>query len=116
VFGDMRLTSTTRTVAPATYATLVAEDRHLAFECAQLSAVGATTDALNVVSDAAEEILAHYDGMLVITPTGRSESFVEALRNVERVAQRSDESGDEVQATWCTLLHQKLVGTEWPPS
>lgn len=116
MFGDMRLTSAARTVAPAAYATLVAEDRHLAFECAQLTAVGATTDALDVVSDAAEGILARYDGMLVITPTGRSESFVEALRNVERIAQRSDELGDEVQATWCTLLHQRLVGSEWPPA
>jgi len=116
VFGDMRQTSATRTMAPATYATLVAEDRHLAFECAQLTAVGATADALHVVVEAADGILARYDGMLVITPTGQSESFVEALRNVERVGQRSDELGDEVQATWCTLLHQKLTGAEWPPS
>jgi hypothetical protein len=114
VFGDMRLSSTTKAPAPATYATLVAEDRHLASECAQLSAVGATTDALNVVSQAAESILERYDGMVVITPTGRSEPFVEALRNVETVAQRYDELGDEVQATWCTLLHQKLVGMRDP--
>ena len=114
--GDMRQTSATKDVSPAHYATLVAEDRHLAFECAQLSAVGATTDALDVVSEAAEGILARYDAMVVITPTGRSESFVEALHSVERVARRSDDQGDEVQATWCTLLHQKLSGTEWPPT
>jgi hypothetical protein len=116
VFGDMRQTSATRIMAPATYATLVAEDRHLAFECAQLSAVGATSDALHVVAEAADTILARYEGMVVITPTGESESFVEALRNVARVGQRSDELGDEVQATWCTLLHHRLVGREWPPA
>ncbi len=99
-------------MATPTYATLIAEDRHLAYECAQLSAVGATTDALHVVSEAADGILSRYDSMLVITPTGRSESLVEALRTVERVGQRSDERGDEVQATWCTLLHQKLLGAE----
>jgi hypothetical protein len=116
VFGDMRQTAATRTMAAATYATLVAEDRHLAFECAQLSAVGATTDALHVVSEAADGIRARYDDMLVITPTGRSESLVDALRTVERIGRRSDEMGDEVQATWCTLLHQKLIGAEWPPA
>lgn len=116
MFGDMRQPSATKAISPATYAAQVAEDRHLAFECAQLSAVGATTDALHVVSEAADAILARFDGMLVITPTGESESFVEALRNVERVGRRSDDLGDEVQAAWCTLLHQRLVGAEWPPS
>ena len=116
MFGDMRQTSATRIMAPATYATLVAEDRHLAFECAQLRAVGATSDALHVVAEAADTILARYEGMVVITPTGESESFVEALRNVARGGQRSDELGDEVQATWCTLLHHRLVGREWPPA
>ena len=94
MFGDIRQTPATRISAPATYATLVAEDRHLAFECAQLSAVGATSDALHVVAEAADSILARYEGMLVITPTGQSESFVEALRNVEKVGHRSDESGE----------------------
>ncbi len=116
MFGDLRQTSATRTMAPATYATQVAEDRHLAFECAQLSAVGATNDALHVVCEAADAILARYDGMLVITPTGQSESFDEALKDVERVARRSDDIGDEVQAAWCSLLHQRLIGADWPPS
>ncbi len=116
MFGDMRQTSATRIMAPATYAMLVAEDHHLAFECAQLNAVGATSDALQVVDEAAEGILARYEGMLVITPTGQSESFVDALRNVERVGQRSDEAGNEVQATWCTLLYQRLAGKQWPPA
>jgi hypothetical protein len=115
VFGEMRLTSATRTTSPASYAKLVAEDRHLAFECAQLSAVGATDDALLVVAEAVDGILAHYGGMLVITPTGQGEPFEEALRTVELVGQRSDASGDEVQGTWCTLLHQKLIGATWPP-
>jgi hypothetical protein len=114
VFGDMRLSSVTKSLAPATFATLVAEDRPLAVECARLSAVGATIDALNVVSQAAESILARYDGMVVITPTGRIEPIAEALRNVETVAHRYEEIGDEVQATWCVLLLQKLVGTEHP--
>ncbi len=114
MFGEMRLSSVTRSPAPATYATGIAEDRHLAFECAQLSAVGATTDALNVVAQAAESILARYDGMVVITPTGRSEPFVEALRSVESVARHYDEIGDEVQATWCTLLHQRLELMRYP--
>jgi hypothetical protein len=109
VFGDMRLGSATTSPTPATYATLVAEDRHLASECAQLTTVGATALALDIVSQAAERILAQSDGMVVITPTRRSEPFGEALRNIETVARRYEEQGDEVQATWCSLLHHKLV-------
>ncbi len=54
--------------------------------------------------------------MVVITPTGRSEPFVEALRSVESVARHYDEIGDEVQATWCTLLHQRLELMRYPTS
>ena len=40
-------------------------------------------------------------------PTG-----LQALRNIELVAKRSDQRSDEVQAWWCILLHQKLAGLE----
>jgi hypothetical protein len=107
---DLGRTAARRTIAPARYATLVAEDSHLAFECAQLSAVGDSIHALEVVSHAADDILGHCAEMPVITPTGSDSSLLQSLRNVERVAKRSDQSGDDVQASWCILLYQELVG------
>ena len=109
-------TVTTRSIAPARYARLVAEDYHLAFECAQLSAVGDSTHAFEVVAHAASAILGYCDDMLVITPTGSDSSLHQSLKNVEKVAKRSDQLGDDVQASWCILLHQKLAGGEWPPA
>ena len=108
--SGVRQSATARTIPPAKYATLVAEDRHLASEFARLSALGDETHALEVVSDAADHILGHCNDMLVITPTGSDSSLVLSLKYVERVAKRSDQSGDEVQAAWCILLHQVLAG------
>jgi hypothetical protein len=95
---------------------MVAEDRHLASEVARLSSVGATTDAHDVIARAADDILHHCDGMSVITPLGRDSPLAQSLKNVERVAKRSDQLGDEVQTSWCVLLRQKLAGGAWPPA
>lgn len=111
---DVRQKLSARTVA--NYATLVAEDRHLASEFAQLRAVGDTASALEVVHHAADGILDYCDNMLVVTPTGQSSSLLQTLRNIETVAKRCDQRGDEVQVLWCSLLHQTLAGSEWPPS
>jgi len=78
--------------------------------------LGDSTHALEVVSHAASDILGHCDDMLVISPTGSESSLLQSLKNVEQVAKRSDQLGDDVQASWCILLHQKLAGGEWPPA
>jgi hypothetical protein len=103
-------------MAPARYATLVAEDRHLAIEFATLIAAGTTEDAQRVVRHAADDILEHCDNMLVITPTGESSSLLHSLQNIETAAKQSDQRGDEVQASWCIFLHEKLAaGAGLPP-
>lgn len=116
VVTNVRRTVTARSIAPARYATLVAEDHHLASEYAQLSAVGDSFHALEVVSHAAADILGHCNEMLVITPTGSNPSLLQSLKNVQRVAKRSDQLGDDVQASWCILLHHRLARGEWPPA
>jgi hypothetical protein len=100
---------------PARYATLVAENRQLAIEFAKLSAQGTTGDAERVVRQAADDILEHCDNMLVITPTGESTSLLLSLQNIETVAKRSDQRGDEVQVRWCILLHEKLAASAGVP-
>lgn len=87
----------------------MAQDYHLATEFAQLRAVGDVNSALEVVRNAADDILEHCDKMLVITAAGESSSLLNSLRNIETVAKRSDQRGDEVQASWCILLHEQLA-------
>jgi hypothetical protein len=112
VLDNARQTLTGRTVTPEAYARLVAEDHDLSAEFAQLSAVNDTTDALQVVAEAAADILGGCIRMP--TPKARHLSLLMSLKVIEHVAERSDQRGDEVQAAWCTLLHHKLLGGEWP--
>jgi hypothetical protein len=115
VLDEMRQTLTVRTVTPDEYATLVAEDRHLASEFAQLCTVGDTVDALQVVSEEAEGILAFCERMSATIPSVRNLSLLMSLKVIEEVAEQSDQLGDEVQASWCKLLNHKLLGGVWPP-
>lgn len=65
---------------------------------------------------AADDILEHCDNPLVITPTGESSSLLDSLCNIETVANRSNQRGDGVQASWYILLHEKLAaGACLPP-
>ena len=112
MLDEARQTPTARTVTPEAYARLVAEDHHLAAEFAQLSVVNSTTNALQVVAEAAADILGCCIRMP--TPKARNLSLLMSLKVIEQVAKRSDQRGDEVQAAWCTLLHHKLLGGEWP--
>ena len=110
VLDGQRQTLTDRTVTPGEYARLVAEDHHLAAEFAQLSAVNDTTDALQVVAEAAADILGCCIRMP--TPKARNLSLLMSLKAGEHAAERGDQRGDEVQAAWCRLLHHKLLGGE----
>lgn len=111
---DVRRRLSARNVAG--YARLVAEDRHLVSQFAQLKAQGDTTGALEIVHHAADDILDYCDTLTVITPTAQGSSRLHTLRNIEVVAKRSDQRGDEVQVLWCSLLHHTLAGSEWPSS
>lgn len=113
--GQVLQAMTTNTMPPARYATLVAENRHLAIEFAKLSALGPAEDAQRVVRHAADDILEHCDNRPVVTPGGESSSLLQSLHNIETVAKRSDQRGDEVQALWCILLHETLAGAGLPP-
>ena len=110
MLDNARQTLTGRTVTPEAYARLVAEDHDLSAEFAQLSAVNDTTDALQVVAEAAADILGCCIRMP--TPKARNLSLLMSLKAVEHAAERGDQRGDEVQAAWCRLLHHKLLGGE----
>ena len=108
----MRQTIKTRGGAPANYATLMAEDRRLASELAHLTSVGAQDEADALIDRAAKAVKDQCGHMPVIDPSGHYSPLLQALRNIELVAKRSDQRSDEVQAWWCILLHQKLAGLE----
>lgn len=95
------------------YARLVAEDRHLAAEFAQLSTVNDTAGALQVVADAAADILGYC--IRASSAKDRNVSLLLSVRAIEQIAERSQEQGDEVQCAWCSLLHQRLLGGGQPP-
>jgi hypothetical protein len=103
---------TAKTVDCEEYARQVAEDHHLAAEFAQLSAVNDTTGALQVVIDAAADILGYC--VQVSTPKDQSLSLLLSVRAIEQVAERSGAQGDEIQCAWCTLLHHRLLGGARP--
>ncbi len=105
----VREAKTTHATGPARYALLVAQDYHLAAQFAQLNAVGDANSALEVVRHAADDILERCNNMLVFVPTGENSSLLQCLDNIETVAKRSDQRGDESQARWCILLHEKLA-------
>ena len=101
-----------QTVDAHEYARQVAEDRHLAAEFGQLSAVNDTATALQVVADAADDILGHC--LQVAHAADRRRSLLLSVRAIEEVSERSRRQGDEVQCAWCTLLHHALLGGERP--
>ncbi len=110
--GEQQQTPTAQTLTPDEYARLIAEDRHLAVEFAQLSAVNDTAGALQVVAEVAADIL----GRCIRRPTRelRNLSVFLSLKAIEHVGQLSEQRGDEIQAAWCTLIHHQLLGGEWP--
>lgn len=92
------------------YARQVAEDRHLAAEFAQLSTINDTSGALQVVAEAAADILGYCTQVSSIKD--RNLSLLLSVRAIEQVAERSQEQGNEVQCAWCALLHHRLLGGE----
>jgi hypothetical protein len=101
-----------QTVDCREYARQIAEDRHLAAEFGQLSSVNDTAGALQVVADAADDILGYC--LRVSEDTDRQRSLLLSIRAIEQASERSERRGDEVQCAWCTLLHHRLLGGERP--
>jgi hypothetical protein len=100
------------TASAEAFARAVAEDRHLAAEFAQLSAINDITGALEVVADAAADIL----GRCVLRPRSddRDQPLLRSLETIQHVADASKQYGDEVQVAWCGLLRRSLLGGERP--
>ncbi|MGO8871962.1 MAG: hypothetical protein ACLQPH_11290 [Acidimicrobiales bacterium] len=101
-----------RTVTPEEFAVVIAEDRHLAVEFHQYRALGDTADALQLVTELATEILAHSRHAAMGKPAVHDRSLLTSVSLIEEVAVRSDQRGDEVQASWCRSLCHVLAGGE----
>ena len=101
---------TAQAVACQEYARLVAGDHHLAAEFGQLSSINDRAGALQVVADAAADILGSC--MRLSTAEDRNLSLLLSIRAIEEVSEHSERQGDEVQCAWCTLLHHRLLGGE----
>ena len=99
----------TRTVTPAEYAALVAEDRERAQQFGDFLALGAQIEAVHHVARAAEEILSHCKQMA--SERARIFTYRLSLKYIERVGKRSVRRGDDAQAQWCAYLYSKLRGT-----
>ncbi|MEI7860833.1 MAG: hypothetical protein WCI26_13505 [Acidimicrobiales bacterium] len=98
-----------RMLSPEEHATLVANDRHLASQVYHYCAVGDTPDALRIITDEANEILARCSYMTVNTPIGQHTSLDLTIRSIDEVATRCWEQGDAVQVSWCEMLNQELI-------
>ena len=98
--------------APEHYASRVADDQYLAIELALLRAADDTNAALRVVGGAAADILGHC--IRVPTSRDRDMALLRSIKAIEGVAERSDQRGDEIQSSWCALLHHALMGGERP--
>lgn len=97
-----------KTVSPAGYATLVAEDREQAATFDKLLSAGNRTDAGHHIAEAAEGILGYCKKMS--NKVAQNMMYLQALDNIRKVAKRSGKRGDQVQLQWCGYLHQKLKG------
>jgi hypothetical protein len=95
------------TPTPVECARALAEDRHLAVEFAQLSAVGDRLDAIDVATEAAADIVDHC--LRVQTPEDRHNSFAMVIDTIARVATEREGVGDELQAVWCRTLSACLL-------
>ena len=80
------------TPTPVECARALAEDRHLAVEFAQLSAVGDRLDAIDVATEAAADIVDHC--LRVQTPEDRQNSFAMVIDTIARVATEREGVGD----------------------
>jgi hypothetical protein len=98
----------TQTVSPEEHAALVAGDRHLAAQVYHFCVLGDTSDAVQIVSDEADEILALCTYMPVTSAIGANQSLIEAMRSIEDVRSDSTRRGDAIQAMWCRMLNHRL--------
>lgn len=101
-----------RKAAPEHHASQVADDQYLAIEFALLRAADDTNAALRVVEGAAADILGHC--IRVPTSRDRNVALLLSIKAIEEVAERSEKRGDQIQSSWCTLLHHRLRGGERP--
>lgn len=101
-----------QTVDCQEYARQVAADHHLAAEFGQMSSVNDTASALQVVAEAAADILGYC--LRVPGAEDRNLSLLLSIKAIEQVSERSERQGDEVQCAWCTLLGHALLGGDRP--
>jgi len=87
---------------------LVAEDRNLAAHFHLAFALDDIADALQLVAEEADEILALCTYMPLTSAIAASQSLVHSMGSIEEVASRSEIGGDIIQVAWCRTLNSRL--------